>query len=214
MLNMNHSQPVSPDQLSAIASIKRFATKASVTEYLRGDDHIVCVLCNKPFVNLGCHISRAHGVSSRDYKRALNIPVRAALEARGLNEAKKLLFSSRKDLVENGTICGMVYGGKVSASMHTNAPVYEDGHRRKKEAILPAILPSQPSAPAIEEFKLLPNGRFAVPPEPRVHAYRVASSTPSGYDKKSLVARVERLERALTILLNANALSLSLFEDT
>jgi predicted transcriptional regulator len=54
-----------------------------------GTDKVYCLVCGKAFTTLKKHISKAHGLDPKGYRKAFGIPSTTPLVARNYSEAKK-----------------------------------------------------------------------------------------------------------------------------
>jgi len=97
---MNHGSFISSEQLYILGKENTFTSRAMVKDYLSGD-RIQCLCCQKPYTNLAAHLWRAHGIHSRDYKRAFNIPVCAALEGTTSLEQMRAKLKSNPKAIEH-----------------------------------------------------------------------------------------------------------------
>lgn len=165
------------DELLRQATGRRFGSRAAVDAYLFADK-IECLICGKQYINLGSHVARHHGVPARDYKRAFNIPRKCGLMGLSLrSHLSEIAHSSER--LEQTRILGLTYG-HGNGGHHTPGPHYESQ--------LPKKLTHQP--PEL----LITQTRFDFTAHRQEEPVR---SLPQAYDRKSLVARVERLEELL-----------------
>lgn len=68
----------------------RFTSHEAIRAYLAGDE-ITCLLCGKPYRNLGVHLSWIHGLSAADYKFQFNIPQNYALLGESTKDIQRKL---------------------------------------------------------------------------------------------------------------------------
>jgi predicted transcriptional regulator len=54
-----------------------------------GADKVYCLVCGKPFTTLKKHISKAHGLDPKGYRKAFAIPSSTPLVSRNYSESKK-----------------------------------------------------------------------------------------------------------------------------
>jgi hypothetical protein len=216
------NQHISSEELSTIAATRRFTTKAAAVEYL-SRDRLECLICGKEFEGLHNHVSRTHGVSAREYKIAFNLPRKRGLEGAKLVAHRKEV-AMQPHLLEMARICGAINGALPRSHKPLSPlPVYEDwphNARIKPPVITPPNLPPgeyvlTPVAPGKNEFaaKSIPTSSQQPLDWSKLFKDNAEKSPMKGYDKKTLVARVERLEKAMTILLNAATLAFTVYED-
>lgn len=73
---------------------KKFRSLADVDDYL-GRNQIECLICGKLFKSLGCHLAGSHGITNRQYKIALGIPMGRFL-ARPVTRARQASVQARE----------------------------------------------------------------------------------------------------------------------
>jgi predicted transcriptional regulator len=54
-----------------------------------GNDKVYCLVCGQGFTTLKKHISKAHGLDPRSYRKTFGVPSATPLVARNYSEAKK-----------------------------------------------------------------------------------------------------------------------------
>lgn len=54
-----------------------------------GNEKVYCMMCGKGFTTLKKHLSIAHDLSPKEYRKRFNVPSRTPLVARNYSEAKK-----------------------------------------------------------------------------------------------------------------------------
>lgn len=165
------------DELLLQATVLRFTSRTAVDTYL-ADDKIECLICGKHYINLGSHVAHHHGVSARAYKRAFNIPRKCGLM--GLSLRSRLSeIAHLPERLEQTRILGLTYG-HGNGGHHTPGPHYESQPPKKLTHQPPELLTTQTPLD------------FTMPRQEEP-----VRSLPPGYDRKSVVARVERLEELL-----------------
>lgn len=217
--------PVSPDELSALGELHAFKTRAKALQYLAGeiDGQQQCLICFRFFTSLGNHVARGHGVSAREYKRAFNLPRKCALMSRKLVEHHRDLNLNNPKVMEHAIALGHVYGPDNGRN-HTmpDFAVWQDcnknGHPRQPDELsrmgqqsrqprVNSLIPPPVNTPEPGFLQHMKQVMLdLVDKKPNVikeEEKKLPPPAPApGYDPLTAMARIERLEKAVTVLIH------------
>lgn len=59
------------------------------------DKEVICLLCNKGFTTLKRHLTQAHQITEKDYKKQFNIPTKQKLVAKEYSEQRRKAANER-----------------------------------------------------------------------------------------------------------------------
>lgn len=59
------------------------------------DKEVICLLCNKGFTTLKRHLTQAHQITEKDYKKQFNIPSKQKLVAKEYSEQRRKAANER-----------------------------------------------------------------------------------------------------------------------
>lgn len=109
--------------------------KINLKQYFKKDE-VVCIICNKGFKTLKKHLTQAHNLTDKDYKKQFNIPSKQPLVAKSYSDQKKAYALDNKlgDKMQAGRKASLAKDSAVPV-VKVKAPV----PAVKKKAGVPAV---------------------------------------------------------------------------
>lgn len=117
--------------LSGYPRQEPFETREEIEQYLCGDE-IQCLLCGRPFKNLGIHLKRIHQTDANDYRIKYNMPQYYGLVGRATSE-RMTENSNEPGRVAFIREIGKSMGGRPHAVGRKCALVLNETSKRMKE---------------------------------------------------------------------------------
>lgn len=127
-----------------------FETREQIEEYLSGDE-VACLLCGRPFKNLGIYLKRIHQMEPADYRFRYNIPAYFGLVGKLTSERMRINSSEPARVLFIKEMGKMVGGVKNVRSRRCDLVLSEASSRMKKCARqMSASIKHRPGSPGFK----------------------------------------------------------------